>query len=73
MHVWADLAAVGRLMRPADVIAFADSLTRYANRLREVADELSCSWAAWAGVGGARMVGARRGRALCDKPSAASP
>lgn len=40
VHVWADLAAVGRLMRPADVIAAADALTSYANRLREVADEL---------------------------------
>ncbi len=40
VYVLTHLEATGRLMRPTDVIALADTLTGYAARLREVADEL---------------------------------
>jgi len=39
-YVLTHLEARGLLMRPADVIALAATLTGYAARLREVADEL---------------------------------
>lgn len=40
IFAWSHIAADVTMARPADVLAFADMLTSYASRLREVADEL---------------------------------
>ncbi len=40
-YVWARHVATAALRRPADVVAFADMLTGYAGRLRELAAELA--------------------------------
>ena len=37
---WSHMTARVQMARPSDVVAFADMLTDYAGRLREVADEL---------------------------------
>ncbi len=40
VYSWSHVIAAATLNRPADVIGFADMLSRYAASLREVADEL---------------------------------
>ncbi len=40
VFAWSHVMATVKMRRPSDVIAFADMLTAYARRLREVADEL---------------------------------
>ena len=41
VFAWSHVSASVRMRQPSDVIAFADMLTGYAGRLREVAEELA--------------------------------
>ena len=43
VFVWAHMSGKATLIQPSDVHAFADMLTGYAGRLREVAEELAAA------------------------------